>query len=64
LNQCAHGEGRVDTSAELGVEVIVCSAEEGCQTVTLDHGLLNNIKVGLKTVSMKSLNPSDRHTLT
>jgi hypothetical protein len=30
LNECAHGEGRVDTSAELGVEIIVCCAEEGC----------------------------------
>lgn len=48
LNQCAHGEGRVDTSAELGVEVIVCSAEERCETVALDHGLLDDVKVGLR----------------
>jgi hypothetical protein len=48
LNQCTHREGRVDTSAELGVEVIIRGAEERCETVALDHGLLYNVKVGLR----------------
>lgn len=47
LNERAHGKGRVDASAELGVEVIVGGAEKGGKAVALDDGLLHDVKVGL-----------------
>jgi hypothetical protein len=50
LHQGRHGKGRVDAAAELHVEVVVGRAEERRQAVALDHGLLDDIKVGLGLV--------------
>jgi hypothetical protein len=55
LNQSGHGEGRVDLSAKLGVEVIVGCAEEGWEVVALDDRLLNDIEVGLVSVLVSFL---------
>ena len=48
LHQGRHGEGRVDAAAELHVEVVVGAAEQRRQRVALDHGLLDDIEVGLR----------------
>lgn len=47
LHQCGHAKCRVYGSSERGVEIIVGCAEEGGEAVSLDHRLLNNVKVRL-----------------
>lgn len=55
LNQSRHGKGRVDLSAKLGVKVIVGCAEQGWEVVALDNRLLNNVEVGLGSVSVSTI---------
>lgn len=47
LHQLRHGEGTIDTTAELGMEIIVDRAEKTGQAVAVDDGLLREVKVGL-----------------
>jgi hypothetical protein len=47
LHQGRHGKGRVDAAAKLHVEVVVRRAEQRGQAVALDHGLLDDVEVGL-----------------